>query len=41
MEYLERESLKLSTLRLLVVGGAACPRRVIEFYEQRQGTEVR
>ncbi|EFN53923.1 hypothetical protein CHLNCDRAFT_48981 [Chlorella variabilis] len=39
-EHMERQQLRLSSLKMLAVGGAACPRRIIEFFEG-QGVEVR
>eukprot|EP00887_Chlorella_sp_A99_P002331 scaffold10.g2331.t1 len=42
MDFLERESLRLpAALAVLVVGGAACPRTVIDFFECKHGVEVR
>lgn len=41
VDHMEQHRLKLSSLRLLVVGGAACPRRLIDFFEAQHGVEVR
>ena len=40
LQYLESNNLKLSHLKRLVVGGAACPPSLIEIFEDRYGVEV-
>lgn len=41
MEALKSKSIVLHSLQKLIVGGSACPRKVIEFFEDCQGVEVR
>lgn len=48
MDYMQRQEeisnrsgALLSTLKTMIVGGAACPRRIIDFFEERHGVEVR
>ncbi|PSC74120.1 long-chain-fatty-acid-ligase [Micractinium conductrix] len=41
LDHMEKRRLRLSTLRLVVIGGAACPRHIIEYLEVTQGVEVR
>lgn len=41
MDHMEQKALRLSSLKLVVIGGAACPRHIIEFLEVKQGVEVR
>ncbi|KAL4431736.1 hypothetical protein ABPG77_002952 [Micractinium sp. CCAP 211/92] len=40
IDHMERRRLRLGCLKMLAVGGAACPRRIIDFFEG-QGVEVR
>ncbi|MCW6508114.1 long-chain-fatty-acid--CoA ligase [Lichenifustis flavocetrariae] len=40
IDHLRRNGLRLSTLRRLVVGGSACPRSLIEVFENEFGVEV-
>ncbi|PSC71890.1 long-chain-fatty-acid-ligase [Micractinium conductrix] len=40
LEHMEQQRLHLGCLRVMAVGGAACPRRIIDFFEE-QGLEVR
>jgi acyl-CoA synthetase (AMP-forming)/AMP-acid ligase II len=39
--YLQKEGKKLSTLKLVVIGGSACPPEMIRAFEQDYGVEVR
>ena len=39
--YLQKEQKKLSTLKLVVIGGSACPPAMIRAFEQDYGVEVR
>ena len=41
LSYLEKEQKKLSTLKLVVIGGSACPPAMIRAFEQDYGVEVR
>jgi fatty-acyl-CoA synthase len=38
--HLEQNNLKLSTLKRVVIGGAACPRILIEAFENKYGVEI-
>jgi fatty-acyl-CoA synthase len=40
LQYLDDNALKLPDLKRVVIGGAACPRRVIEAFQDRYGVEV-
>jgi len=40
LQYLEANNLKLSTLKRVLIGGAACPRSMIETFEQKYGVDV-
>ena len=40
LQYLEQNSLKLSTLKRVLIGGSACPRSMIEAFETKYGVEV-
>src|SRR5206468_1339328 len=39
--YLQKEQKKLTTLKLVVIGGSACPPAMIRAFEQDYGVEVR
>lgn len=41
MDHMERCRIGLSSLKIMIVGGAACPRRIIEFFEDKHRVEVR
>ena len=41
LAYLQKENKKLSTLKLVVIGGSACPPEMIRAFEQDYGVEVR
>ncbi len=41
LSYLQKEGKKLSTLKLVVIGGSACPPEMIRAFEQDYGVEVR
>jgi fatty-acyl-CoA synthase len=41
LQYLRKENRKLSTLKLVVIGGSACPPEVIRAFEEDYGVEVR
>jgi fatty-acyl-CoA synthase len=41
LAYLQKENKKLSTLKLVVIGGSACPPAMIRAFEQDYGVEVR
>jgi len=41
LSYLQKEQKKLSTLKLVVIGGSACPPAMIRAFEQDYGVEVR
>ena len=41
LSYLQKEQKKLSTLKLVVIGGSACPPAMIRTFEQDYGVEVR
>lgn len=41
LSYLQKENKKLSTLKLVVIGGSACPPAMIRTFEQDYGVEVR
>jgi fatty-acyl-CoA synthase len=41
LHYLRKEHKKLSTLKLVVIGGSACPPEVIRAFEEDYGVEVR
>jgi acyl-CoA synthetase (AMP-forming)/AMP-acid ligase II len=41
LNYLQKENKKLSTLKLVVIGGSACPPAMIRAFEQDYGVEVR
>ena len=40
LQYLEKEGKKLSTLKRVAIGGSACPRAMIEKFEDDYGVEV-
>ena len=40
LDYLEKESLSLNTLKRVVIGGSACPRAVIEKFQDKYGIQV-
>jgi fatty-acyl-CoA synthase len=40
LDYLEKNDLKLSTLKRVLIGGSACPRSMIETFERKYGVEV-
>ncbi len=40
LQHLEQNALKLSTLKRVVIGGAACPRLLIEAFENKYGVAV-
>lgn len=40
LDHMEKKRLRLTSLRMLAVGGAACPRHLIEFFEGQHGVEV-
>ena len=40
LNFLEEEELKLSTLKRVVIGGSACPRAVIEKFQNKYGIQV-
>ncbi len=40
LDFLEKENLKLSTLKRVVIGGSACPRAVIEKFQNKYGIRV-
>ena len=40
LQYLDDKALALPDLKRVVIGGAACPRRVIEAFQDRYGVEV-
>ncbi len=40
LDYLEKEDLKLNTLQRVVIGGSACPRAVIEKFQDKYGIQV-
>ena len=40
LAHLEANNLKLSTLKRVVIGGAACPRSLIETFENKYGVQV-
>jgi fatty-acyl-CoA synthase len=40
LQYLESNNLKLSTLKRVAIGGAACPPTIIEKFERNYGVEV-
>jgi fatty-acyl-CoA synthase len=40
LDYLEKENLTLSTLKRVVIGGSACPRAVIEKFQNKYGIKV-
>ena len=41
LSYLQKEQKKLSTLKVVVIGGSACPPEMIRAFEQEYGVEVR
>ena len=41
LSYLQKEQKKLSTLKLVVIGGSACPPEMIRAFERDYGVEVR
>ena len=41
LHYLRKEDKKLSTLKLVVIGGSACPPEMIRAFEEDYGVEVR
>ena len=41
LAHLRKEQKKLSTLKLVVIGGSACPPEMIRAFEQDYGVEVR
>jgi fatty-acyl-CoA synthase len=41
LSYLQKEQKKLTTLKLVVIGGSACPPEMIRAFEQDYGVEVR
>ena len=41
LNYLQKEGKRLSTLKLVVIGGSACPPAMIRAFEQDYGVEVR
>jgi fatty-acyl-CoA synthase len=40
LDFLEKENLTLSTLKRVVIGGSACPRAVIEKFQNKYGIKV-
>lgn len=40
LQYLEANSLRLSSLKKVLIGGSACPRSMIETFEKKYGVEV-
>ena len=40
LDFLENEKLKLNTLKRVVIGGSACPRAVIEKFQNKYGIKV-
>ena len=40
LNYLDTKNLKLSTLKRVVIGGSACPRAVIEKFQNKYGVQV-
>lgn len=40
-DHMQQHPTRLSHLKLLVVGGAACPRSIIDFFEGQHGVDVR
>jgi fatty-acyl-CoA synthase len=40
LQYLEQNNLKLSTLKMVLIGGSACPRSMIETFEKKYGVQV-
>ena len=40
LNYLDSKNLKLSTLKRVVIGGSACPRAVIEKFQNKYGVQV-
>ncbi len=40
MDYLEKNALKLSTLKFVLIGGAACPRSLIQKFKENYGIDV-
>ncbi len=40
LNHMETNNLKLSTLRRVLIGGSACPRAMIEKFENNYGVEV-
>ena len=40
LDFLEKENLKLTTLKRVVIGGSACPRAVIEKFQSKYGIKV-
>ena len=40
LDYLEKEKLSLNTLKRVVIGGSACPRAVIEKFQDKYGIQV-
>jgi fatty-acyl-CoA synthase len=40
LDFLEKENLTLSTLKRVVIGGSACPRAVIEKFQDKYGIKV-
>ena len=41
LKHMETNSLKLSTLRRVLIGGSACPRAMIEKFEKNYGVDGR
>ena len=40
LQHLERNNLRLSTLKRVLIGGSACPRSMIEIFEAKYGIDV-
>ena len=40
LDYLEKENLQLTSLKRVVIGGSACPRAVIEKFQNKYGIQV-
>ena len=41
IDHLESTKSALTTLEMMVVGGAPCPRHMLEYFEDKWGVEVR